>query len=186
MERTVITSKSEGDHSQEGHHSIETVIVLRRQNRTKESHSVNQKLTKMILPQERLRKVNWPMNSKEWKELDEDLEMVLETSLKGSVEMKLETLAKIVYAFGKERFGLCQEKCKKAERKTNRREKEIKGIRRELRQIAKQFRKCAPEEEGLNQLRDALRIRLKDLRKAERIKRAKKEKERKRAAFIQI
>ena len=83
------------------------------------------------------------MNGKEWKELDEDLEMVLETSLKGNVEMKLET--QIVYAFGKERFGLCQEKCKKAERKTNRREKEIKGIRRELKQIAKQFRKCAPE-----------------------------------------
>ena len=84
--------------------------------------------------------------------------MVLETSLKGNVEMKLEALDKIVF-FGKERFGLCQEKCKKAERKTNRREKEIKGIRRELRQIAKQFSKCAPEKEGLNHVRDDLRIR---------------------------
>ena len=66
------------------------------------------------------------MNSKEWKELDEDLEMVLETSLKGNVEIKLEALGKIVYAFGKERFELCQEKCKKPERETNWREKEIK------------------------------------------------------------
>lgn len=40
-----------------------------------------------------------------WSSFDQDVSMILETTMKENVEMKIETLTNMVYNIGKERFG---------------------------------------------------------------------------------
>ncbi|XP_060589960.1 uncharacterized protein LOC132745155 [Ruditapes philippinarum] len=136
---------------------------------------------------ERKQKIAWPkMNDKGWALFDEDLYLVLQSTLIGAVGRKLEALTSLIYTLGKERFGL--------ENKTNlpqpppvpnRRLCEIKKIRLELRSLRKQYKQSSMvEKEGIKQLREQIRSRLKSLTNAERLRRKRREKTKKRTAFI--
>ena len=130
-------------------------------------------------------RVKWPKTSDkaEWKQLDDDLDKLLEQTLKGPVETKLESLTSIVYTVSKDRFGLCEKKEPKPQ-EPNRREKEMRRIRKELRDLKKCFKNASMEEkDGLKVLRDGLREHLKSLRKAERLKINRKLKSRRRFQF---
>ena len=86
--------------------------------------------------------INWPpVSQKEvWKKLDEDLEDIFRTTLKGSVEAKLESMAKIIYRISLDRFGI-QEKGGKRKEGTSgssRRQNQISLLRKELRLLARQ------------------------------------------------
>ena len=65
-------------------------------------------------PATRLRqqKVKWPKASDKaiWKLLDEDLDHILEASMQGPVNRKLQTFTSLIYTVGKERFGLEESK----------------------------------------------------------------------------
>ncbi|KAH3843283.1 hypothetical protein DPMN_116796 [Dreissena polymorpha] len=43
---------------------------------------------------------------KSWKQLHEDLDIILKTFLQGPVDRKLTTLTTLIYSKGRERFGL--------------------------------------------------------------------------------
>lgn len=86
-----------------------------------------------------------------------------------------------------ERFGAVESKSKRnAPAKPNRRQREVAQKRRELRILRKQYREAnTGEKEGLQQLRETLRSRLKFLQNA-KSSRKRRTKAKKRAAFVQI
>ncbi|XP_021349432.1 uncharacterized protein LOC110466448 [Mizuhopecten yessoensis] len=137
----------------------------------------------------RLDKVQWPKTNDEaaWRNLDQDLEAILETTLQGNVERKVEALTSIVYSVCKERFGVETSRTQPRAKTTkeNRRERKIKQLRKELRELGKRF-KTAPESEkvGIQQIRDDLRETLRRLRNAERLRKGRKERAKRRADFV--
>ena len=52
-------------------------------------------------------------NDSAWKQFYYDLEIILETTMQGNVEKKLNTLSTIVYNVGKEWFGIEKQRCNK-------------------------------------------------------------------------
>ena len=67
----------------------------------------------------------------------------------------------------------------------NRRKREIRHHRKDLKCIVKQYTKVQkPEKQGLQQLRDDISEKIKRLRRAENLRKARKEKAWKRAQFI--
>ena len=68
----------------------------------------------------RIPRIKWPKASDRtlWKQLDEDLDNILEASLQGPVDRKLTTLTTLIYSVGKERFGLEEERVQKRYSKT--------------------------------------------------------------------
>ena len=66
-------------------------------------------------------------NDSAWKQFDDDLEIILETTMQGNVEKKLNTLSTIVYNVGKERFGIEKQRSTRTvwykEQRTEEREK---------------------------------------------------------------
>ena len=97
-----------------------------------------------------------------------------------------ESLTNIVYNIGKERFGVEEEKSKKAgvHQTPNRRERRIRECRQELKNLNKQFRKAHEMEKAeIAILTDDIRSELSAKRRAER-PRQKKHKEKNRAQFI--
>jgi hypothetical protein len=136
---------------------------------------------------ERKARIAWPKTSEKraWKQLDEDLSVILDSAIQGPVDKKLKSLSTIIYAVGKERFGITNNKPCKNIAQPNRRQKEIKKLREELRKLRKTFKKATTiEKEGLKQLRDDHRAQLLALRKAERIRTNRRKKAKKRAEFI--
>ena len=136
----------------------------------------------------KLKHVKWPaMDDTQWRDFDTDVNKILEQVSAGTVVRKqVESMTKLIYAVGEERFGLRSSGGKKvAGSKKNRRQLEIERLRRDLRNLKKQYVKVSELEKiGLQGLRDHLRSRLKELSKAERIRTARKEKTRKRARFL--
>ena len=118
-------------------------------------------------------RIDWPPASKKevWKKLDEDLEDILRTTLKGSVERKLESMSKIIYRIGADRFGIKENKRRKeCTSGTSRRQKEISLLRKELKVLTRQWNHCSESEKpGLSQLRQQARKRLLTLKKAENL-----------------
>ena len=53
-------------------------------------------------------RVSWPKMSEDraWKQFDDDVDMVLETTMQGTIERKINTLSTIAYNIGKERFSV--------------------------------------------------------------------------------
>ena len=184
VERAVPTGETVENHSQESNHSTEDLLSTASSQESRETEQVGAAPTQAHLA-EKTQKINWPpSNSTEWSEFDNDLDNILETALTGKVERKIESFGKLVYAVAKERFGVLKEKGKK-EATPNRREQKISGVRKELRSLRKRFRLSTPEEkDGLAQLRSELRSQLKSLRNAERIRKAGKEREKRRASFV--
>nr|XP_023657820.1 uncharacterized protein LOC111838758 [Paramormyrops kingsleyae] len=133
-------------------------------------------------------RVKWPrMNSnKEWQQLDEDLNKILDVALAGTVERKIETMTAITYNMARERFGIEERKTISPKaRQLNWREKEIQSLRKEIRILSRQFRNAAEgEKQGIKDLTSGLRDRLRRLRKAEQTRKQRKERGAKRAQFM--
>ena len=69
--------------------------------------------------------------------------------------------------------------------KQNRRQQEIQTLRTEINDVTKQYSRANEEEkEGLNELRSILRERRNNLQRAERIRKARRERGKKRAMFV--
>ena len=125
------------------------------------------------------------MISKEWEKFDEDMEKILEITLTGPAEKKLEVMTRMIYTIAEDRFGVEEKQQKRKVHHASRREREIASIKRELRTLANTYRRSSDgERKGLSEIRNDFRKRMKELRNAERIRKNKREKNRKRAVFI--
>ena len=136
-----------------------------------------------------LARVKWPgaSNKTAWENFDEDVDKILEMTLTGSIDKKIESMATLIHAVGEDRFGVEEKReAKRTERANcNRRQREIKSIRKELRQLTRQYKKAdALEQSALEELRMGLRERLKMLRRAENRRKKRKERQKRRAQFI--
>ena len=98
----------------------------------------------------------------------------------------MRALPTLTYALGEERFGLEKKpNSPKPPPVPNRRLCEIKKIRAELRSLRKRYKRSSDaEKKGISQLREQIRSRLKTLTNAERLRRKRREKAKKRTAFI--
>ncbi|XP_052237971.1 uncharacterized protein LOC127849292 [Dreissena polymorpha] len=137
--------------------------------------------------EERRSKIAWPaMNNSGWSSFDEDLDQVLQTALTGSVDRKLKALPSITYALGKERFGLEQKaNLSRPPQVTNRRLCEIKKLRAELRSLRKRYKQSSEvEKKGIVKLTEEVRSRLRTLTNAERLRRKRRDRAKKRKAFV--
>lgn len=122
------------------------------------------------------------MTSKEWEKFYDDMERILEMTLTGPEEKKLEIMTRMIFTIVEDRFGVEKKQPKRTVYQPSRREREITNIRRELRTLANIYRRSGEEEKkGLSKIRIDLRRQLKGLRKAERIRKKRRGRNRKRA-----
>ncbi|XP_063436214.1 uncharacterized protein LOC134717649 [Mytilus trossulus] len=127
------------------------------------------------------------MNSEaQWRNLNDDLGVILETSLQGCVERRIETLTTLVYNIGKERFGVEERKERSNIKQTpNRREQKIKQLRKELKDLNRRYKKSNEIEKlGIACITDNVREELRRTRRAEQLKNSNKKKAKNRANFI--
>lgn len=118
-------------------------------------------------------KVRWPQanNNTAWNQLDGDLDRVLEATLAGTAEKKIDSMTTIIITIARERFGTEERKGSSETQvnQPNRRASEILQLRREIKTLYKQFRTASAEErKGINDLTSGLRGQLCRLRRAER------------------
>ncbi|MGH0168978.1 UNVERIFIED_CONTAM: hypothetical protein FKN15_059057 [Acipenser sinensis] len=130
--------------------------------------------------------VKWPRACEKtaWDTVNTDLCFALER-LSGTVEKKLDKFGDIIYAYGSERFGVEKRKGKvQTIPGKSRRQQEIERLVRERRQLRKQWRRAEQsQKEGLNLLQRVIKDKLATLRRAERLRKRYKKKERARANF---
>ena len=139
-------------------------------------------------------KMRWPARAERemWKEVDKDLNTLMEGTVKGPLKMKLVIFNNIIYNYGEERFGLekkgggNQVKCQILSRW----QQEIKDLRKELKNLSKKWKIAKKSNDwnrivGLDDLRFEHRERLKVLRKAERLRRKRKQQVRERSNFYE-
>lgn len=122
-------------------------------------------------------KIKWPKTSEAavWKKLDSDLSEVLQRSLSGSVESRLNLFGDILYQECKDRFGALTSMKSSMPRQKGRREREIKQLVQQRRQLRKCWRKANQNErEGLKVLWIEIRQKLASLRRAVRIRRRRR------------
>ncbi|VDI05049.1 Hypothetical predicted protein [Mytilus galloprovincialis] len=127
------------------------------------------------------------MNSEaQWRDLNDDLGVILETSLQGCVERRIETLTTLVYNIGKERFGVEERKERNNTKQTpNRREQKIKQLRNELKDLNRRYKKSNEIEKlGITCITDTVREELRRTRREEQLKNSNKKKAKNRANFI--
>lgn len=98
-------------------------------------------------------------DNKEWYQLDQDLDKVLEATLAGTAEQKVNTLTTITYNLAREHFGTQEKKVNiKSAHQPSRREREIHRLRGEIKTLTKQFKRTlADEREGIKDLTSQLR-----------------------------
>lgn len=89
-----------------------------------------------IHPTEQQRQVKWPAaNKKEWLQLDEDIDKVLETSSKGDADHKLHTMFTLIISIGAEWFGVTERPVTSKPVRPNRQEHKISQLRQELKTL---------------------------------------------------
>ena len=109
---------------------------------------------------------------------------ILALTTSSNIDKRLQTMTTLIVEYGAERFGVLEYREKPAFTR-NRRATQIKKLRGELRSLKKQFKKASAEElQPLSELREALRAKLKTIRRAERIRKRRKERSKTRARFI--
>ncbi|KAJ8350643.1 hypothetical protein SKAU_G00257730 [Synaphobranchus kaupii] len=131
--------------------------------------------------------IKWPKANEPavWQKLDNDITVLLEHSLRGRVETKLNSLGDILYEECRSRFGVVAERRRAAPKQKGRREREIEQLVWRRRQLRKQWRKASQEEkEGLKPLWEEVRKSLSNLRRAERIRQRRRRKEKERSNFF--
>ncbi len=131
--------------------------------------------------------VKWPKANEVavWQKLDMDLSLILEQSLRGQVESKLNRIGDTLYDECSGRFGVTADKRKFGPMQKGRREREIEQLVKRRRQLRKQWRKASREEkEGLKSLWEEVKNNLAGLRRAERIRKRRRRKEKERSNFF--
>jgi len=175
MQRSEVhAGKTKEDQSQEAHHSAQDLQAEEEPDPTEPV-------------QERRQRIKWPAlnDKKTWAQLDDELDTILEVALVGSAEHKAEAMSTITYSFCLERFGGEVKSQSKNKGRPNRRQTLVEKIRIELRQLRKRWKRSEEsEKEGIKALRQVLQAQLSALRKAERRRRVKRQKEKRRAQFI--
>lgn len=132
-------------------------------------------------------KLKWPKanEAEAWQTLDTELSKTLEEKLHGCAKEKLNLFGDILYQSCQERFGEVAPKQQQMRRVMGRREQEISLLVKRRRQLRKTWRKATPQErEGLKVLWEEVRERLARLRRAERIRKRSKRKQKERADFF--
>lgn len=86
------------------------------------------------------------MNSNmEWQQLDEDLNMILEAALAGTVEQKIETMTAVTYNMARKWFGTKERNTIAEGRQLNQRERDTKLEERDqdpLQAVEEHRRRC--------------------------------------------
>ncbi len=132
-------------------------------------------------------RIQWPKSSKrvEWQQFDEDVSQVLEVTAKGDVDHRLRTMTTLIVNIAAERFGTEVAKPAPSAYAPSHRARKITCLREELRLLKRQYKSAGEvERAGLADLRAILRKQLFTLRRAEFHRRRRKERARKRAAFL--
>ena len=132
------------------------------------------------------RMIKWPTASNKgtWQEFDTEVCSILDTTSKGDADRRIQTLTKIILSYASSKFGLV-DRCERKAHTNNRRTERIKQLRQELRSLKKRFKKASSEErQPLAELREIVRKKLMTIRRAEGHRRRRKERARKRTAFI--
>ncbi len=83
---------------------------------------------------------------KEWLQLDEDVDMILEITSKGNADQKLQTMCTLIMSIGSERFGATKERGASNPVRPNQWELKISQLRQELKSLKRQ-NKWAEEDE---------------------------------------
>ncbi|XP_075313231.1 uncharacterized protein LOC142373743 [Odontesthes bonariensis] len=138
------------------------------------------------IPQHQKR-VKWPPASKasEWQKLDDDLDGILEATMRGGADRKLQVMATMVISIATERFGTVEKRAAANPYSKNRRAEKISQLRRELRDLKSQFKRASEDlKPGLAEIRCVLRKKLLTLRRAEWHRKRAKERAKRRAAFL--
>ncbi|XP_061772124.1 uncharacterized protein LOC133562186 [Nerophis ophidion] len=133
------------------------------------------------------RRVKWPQASKEkeWLQFDEDADTILETTAKGDADRRLKTMTTIIISLAAERFGLEEKRAAKPPYIMNNRASKIHQLRQELKCLRQQFKVAREEDRGpLAELRCIICKKLITFRRAEWHRRRRKERSRRRAAFL--
>ena len=176
------TCKTQEDLNQETNHSVQDLQAISKLDT--QQHEVTADVGFIL---ERKPRLKWPASTdKRWQQLDKDLDMVLNNTLKGSNSRKVEKMTQIVYDICRELFG---EDSKSTSGKTkagpSRRQSEIANLMKNLRDLTKHWKKAEElERPGLRQLRKELRSRLIILRRAEKLKNKQREKKKARESFF--
>ncbi len=135
-------------------------------------------------------RIKWPPASKrsEWLQFDEDVSNILQATVKGDADSRLQTITTIIFSYALERFGRVEKgKTKSTSYTMNHRATKIHHLHQELCTLKKQYKKATDEEKRpLAELQNILRKKLMILRRAEWHRRRGRERARKRAAFIAI
>ncbi|MCP4273336.1 MAG: hypothetical protein GY781_15495 [Gammaproteobacteria bacterium] len=130
-------------------------------------------------------RINWPKaNSAEWIKFDEDVTNILK-NIHSSHENKAETHPSIIYAVGKDRFGVKEGKQKSQPAGPSKRQKKCIKLREEIKKLKVTY-KNAPEEEkeAINQLQQEKLKKLRLKKRAESIKQNRKKLSRNCSEFL--
>ncbi|XP_028310814.1 uncharacterized protein LOC114468234 [Gouania willdenowi] len=131
--------------------------------------------------------IKWPAASmtSEWKKFDDDVDQILEATVKGEADRKLQGLTTIIVSIAAERFGEEEKKRSGTTYSKNQRAVRIHNIRKEMKVLKSHYKEAVDEDRsGLSQLMCILREKIRVLRRAEWHRRRCRERARKRAAFI--
>lgn len=122
-QRAEKSGETEEDQGQESHHSA------------MDPQAEEESMPRQPNEDERRERIKWPplSNARAWEDLDEELDKVLEATLKGSAERKAEALTTVTYSLCAERFGTEERKEKRYE--PSRRRRRMEQIRRELKSL---------------------------------------------------
>ncbi len=132
-------------------------------------------------------RIQWPKSSRrgEWQQFDEDVSQVLEATAKGDVDHRLRTMTTLIVNIAAERFGIEASKPVPTAYAPSHRARKIQCLREELRLLKRQYKSAGEvERAGLADLRAIIRKQFLTLRRAEFHRRRRKERARKRAAFL--
>ncbi|CAM4377895.1 unnamed protein product [Leuciscus chuanchicus] len=120
-----------------------------------------------------------------WAQLDDDINTILENTLKGDAAKKIKIMVDIVYQACHDTFGEKEGKTPRPPAGPSRRQRQIKELREELKTLKRRWREASDEERAaLNEISREMRKRLIQLRSAETTREKQREKRRKRKAFF--
>ncbi|CAG2233830.1 unnamed protein product [Mytilus edulis] len=115
-------NETEEEMNQETHHSVQHLHV--QEEEVMEENEAHDQLGMNLNSQQEREKhqgkegvpptprIKWPTaaSKKEWIQFDEDASKVLQSALAGDVDRKIKAMSTIIYAMGKDRFGVEEQK----------------------------------------------------------------------------
>lgn len=126
-----------------------------------------------------------PANDLRWAQLDKDLDVILDNTLKGDAAKKISAMVEVVYQVCYDTFGVKEGKNLRPPAGPSRRQRQIKALRDELKTLKKRWQEASEAEKtALNEISSELRKKIIQLRRAEIAREKQRERRRKRKAFF--